>query len=127
MEYVSVVGGRPDLFWNAQVLRQRVHLRLVKVGDRLHVRRSVSQLHEEALVVLQPVRRSGDGVVEPVRVVVLGHLAHPLLEVGRGDDPQVGLPGEPVLGLSAVRGHDDDREQAKLSESSTLGSTIFDL
>ena len=88
---MSVVGGRlADLGGHAEVRGERVDLRLVEVRDRLEVGRAVALLHEEALVVLEPVGRAGDGVVQAIGVVVLDHLAHALLEVRRGDELQVG-------------------------------------
>ena len=60
------VGGRrpaADLLGHAEVLGQRVDLGLVEVRDRLDVGGAVALLHEEALVVLEPVGRAGDGVV----------------------------------------------------------------
>ena len=69
-------GGRARISCgHAEVLGQRVDLGLVEVGDGLEVGGAVALLHEEALVVLEPVRRPGDGVVEAVGVVVLEHLA----------------------------------------------------
>ena len=56
------------------------------MGDGLEVGGAVAVLDEEALVVLEPVRRARDGVVEPVGVVVLERLARPLLHVRRRDD-----------------------------------------
>jgi hypothetical protein len=56
------------------------------VSDWLHIRSPVAELYEETLIVFQPVRRPRGYVVEPVRVVVLKHFPHALLEVGRGDD-----------------------------------------
>ena len=87
------VGGRrpaADLLRDAEVFRQLVDLGLVEVRDRLHVGGAVALLDEEALVVLEAVRRAGDRVVQAVGVVVLGHLAHALLVVGGGDDLQIG-------------------------------------
>ena len=70
-----VGGAAPDLLRHAEVLRELVDLRLVEVRDRLDVRGAVALLHEEALVVLEAVRRPDDRVVEAIGVVVLGHLA----------------------------------------------------
>ena len=71
--------------------RQRVHLTLVQVRDRLHIGRAVAVLHKEALVlvVLEAVGRADDRVVEPVGVKVFECFAHTLLEVGGGNDLQV--------------------------------------
>ena len=72
-----------------------VDLRLVEHRDRLHVGRPVAQLHEEALVVLEPVRRAGHDEVQAVGVEVLEHLAGALLVVRRREDPEVGVRREP--------------------------------
>jgi len=72
------------------------------VGDRLEVGRAVALLDEETLVVLEPVRRAGHRVVEAVGPVVLDHLAHPLLEVGRRDDGEIGVQRQPLAHLAAV-------------------------
>ena len=47
--------------------------------------------HEEFLVVLEPVRRPDDGVVQTVSVEVLEGLANPLLEICSRDDLQIFL------------------------------------
>jgi hypothetical protein len=81
------------------------------VGDGLHVGGAVAVLHEEALVVLEPVRRADDRVVESVGVVVLEHLANALLEAGGGDDLAVGRGRQ--LGFAALpvgRLRDDGEE-----------------
>src|SRR3546814_980544 len=62
--------------------RHAVDLALVQVRDRLDVGRAVAVLDEEALVVLQPVRRAGHRVVQLVGVEVFERLADTLLEVG---------------------------------------------
>ena len=98
------VGRRPaaaDLFRNAQRPSHRVDLGLVQVRDRLEIRRAVSALHEEALVVLEAVRRPGHGVVELLRPEVLRQLPRALLHVGRGDDRRDKPPaaGAPVSAL----------------------------
>jgi hypothetical protein len=100
------VGGRsrsPHLFGNAQFFSQRVDLGLVQVGDRLDVGGAVAVLHEEALVVLQAVRRADYRVVQAIRVEILQRLADALLEVGRRDDLQVGVQRQTRLDLCPVR------------------------
>ena len=92
---------RAEALGQAQVPRHAVHLRLVEMRDRLDVGRAVAVLDEEALVVLQPVRRADHGVVEPVGVEVFERLADALLEVGGGDDLQVF--GEAELAFDASR------------------------
>ena len=80
---VRISSGTP------RYVGELVDLRLVEVRDRLHVGRAVAVLDEEALVVLQAVRRAGHRVVQPVGVVVLDLLARALLHVGRGDDAEI--------------------------------------
>ena len=80
------------------------------MGDRFQVRRAVAELDKKALIILEPVRCPGHGVVPPVRVVILEHLADPLLEIRAGDDLEVGLePQAPGQGL-ALRRRSHDRE-----------------
>ena len=87
----SVSGGwaLPDFFWHAKVLCQLVHLGFVKVGNRFEVRRAVTLLHEKTLVIFQQVGCARYRIVKSVCVVVLGHLAHALLEVSRSNHLQV--------------------------------------
>jgi hypothetical protein len=63
------------------------------------------------------------GVVQPVGVVVLEHLAGALLEVGGGHDLQVGVERQPLalLGPSGARATSENRRYC--SVSTTLGST----
>ena len=111
---MSVVGGRrADLLGHAEVLGELVDLGLVEMRDRLHVGGAVAALDEEALVVLEPVRRADDGVVEPVGVVVLEHLARALLEVRRGDHLAIGVGREPRLRALPLRRLRDDGEETE--------------
>ena len=71
----QISAGKP------QVAGQRVDLGLVQMRDGLHVGGAVAVLHEEALVVFQPVRRADDRVVQAIGVEVLQRLADALLEV----------------------------------------------
>jgi len=104
LEAVGVGGGLApqDLLDHPEAPCQREDLRLVEAGDGLHVGGAVAQLDEEALVILEPVGRPRDGVVEPIGVVVLQHLPRALLEVGGRDDLEICARGEPVLALIAV-------------------------
>ena len=87
-ERIRVGGGRarPDRCGHAERLGQLIDLGLVQMRDRLHVSQAVATLHEESLVVLQPVGRADDRVVQAVGVVVGAHGAHPLFEVRCGHD-----------------------------------------
>ena len=76
---------------HAKVPRERVCLGLVEAGDGLDVGGAVAKLHEEPLVVLETVGGAGYRIDEPVGVVVLHHLAAPLLEVGGRHDLKVCL------------------------------------
>ena len=102
---------RPDPLGDVQVLGELVDLRLVEVRDRLHVSGAVAELDEESLVVLEPVRRADDRVVERVGVEVLEHLPRPLLEVRGGHDRQVLVRREPRLDGLALRRLGHEREQ----------------
>src|SRR5204862_5846619 len=102
------------------IFRELIGLSLVQMSDRLEVGSAVAVLGEEALVVLEAVRRSGHGVVLPIGVVILEHFPRPLLEVRRRDDSQVGLPGEADADLLPPRilGHQPiDRVAAPLREA----------
>ncbi len=123
---MSVVGDAlPDRSRQFHRVGQSVDLRLVEVRDRLHVGRAVAVLDEEALVVLEAIRRPRDRVVEPVRVVVLEHLAGALLEVRRGDQGSVGIRGQPRRSLLAVRALRDEREEPESRTRRIGGRTIF--
>ena len=75
-----------DRVRHMQVFGELVDLRFVDVRDRLEVGEPIAALHKEALIMLEAVRRAGDGIVQPVGVEVLDHLPHALLEVRRGND-----------------------------------------
>ena len=83
-EGVSVGGGLPsaDLLRHLEVLSERVDLGLVEMHDGLEVGGPIPLLHEEPLIVLDKVRRSGDGKVQAIGVVVLHHHPRSLLEIG---------------------------------------------
>ena len=85
------------------MLGEPVDLRLVQVGDRLCVGCPVPELDEEALVVLQPVWRANDGVIQAIRVEVLEHLPRSLLEVRRRHDHPVLLGRQPDLECFPLR------------------------
>jgi len=53
--------------------------------------------YEESLVVLKPVRGSHHGVIQAVRVEKFERLPDPLLEVGGGDNLEVGGDGKSLL------------------------------
>src|SRR5690606_7310048 len=57
----------------------------------------------EALVILEAVRRANDRVVQPVRMVVVEHLANALLEVRRRDDYAVRSRRQTVRRLLTIR------------------------
>ncbi len=62
--------------------------------DGLEVCAAITLLDEETLIVLKPVGRTRDSVVQAISVIILSHLAHALLVVRRGDDLQVGAKRE---------------------------------
>ena len=99
--------------------RPGVDLRLVQVRDRLEVRGAVAVLHEEALVVLEPVGRAGDSVVQPVGVVVLEHRPGALLEVGGRHELKVGLKRQAHRPLLAGR-----RLNGELRDVETLARRV---
>ena len=72
--------------------------------DGFDVGGAVAEFDEEALVVFEAVGGSGDGVVEPVGVVIFEHLAGALLEIGGGHDFEIGLQRQPFFDGGAVRG-----------------------
>jgi hypothetical protein len=121
-EGVSVGRRLPptDLLGDAQRARHRVHLALVEMGDRLEVRRAVPPLHEEPLVVLQPVRSARHGVVEPFSPEILGELPGALLHVGRRDDREIRRQREARAALGAVGCGDDEAEDVE-------AGVVFDL
>ncbi len=89
------------------------------MGDGLHVGRAIALLHEEALVVLEAVGRPRHRVVEAVGVVVLHGLAGALLQVGGGDQLEVGLQGQahrPALALRALHRELEDVEAVALQD-----------
>src|SRR5689334_14910299 len=59
------------------------------MSDGFEIGGAIPILHEESLIVFQAVRSSGYRVLKKVSVVILHHLPHPLLEVGRGNYTQV--------------------------------------
>ena len=68
-----------------------INLVFVQMGNWLHVGGAVAVLDEEPLVVFQPVRCAGHGIVQAVGVVIFDLLAGPLLHVRRRDDRQIGF------------------------------------
>src|SRR5690606_32540658 len=100
--------GVADLFGKPHVSRERIDLGLVEMSDRLHIRAAVAVLHEESLVVLQPVRGADNRIVQTVSVKVLHCLANALFEIRRGDDLQVLAQAKAFLfDLPRWRLHDD--------------------
>jgi hypothetical protein len=84
---VRAAGSPPG----ARARRPAQNLRLVEMGDRLEVGEPIAALDEEALVELESIRSSRDGVDQAICPVVLDHLARALLEVGRCDDTEIGV------------------------------------
>lgn len=76
-----------------QEFRQSEYLSLVVVGNRFEVGGTVAVFDEKPLVVLQPIGRPRHGEIQPIGVIVLGHLADPLLVVGGGDELQIDRSG----------------------------------
>ncbi len=97
---IGVRRGRPaaNLVRHPQVRRELVDLRFIQVCDRLEIGCPVALFDEEPLVVFQAVGGARDGIVKPVGVVVLGHLADALLVIGGRHQLQVRLCRHP-LGL----------------------------
>ena len=78
--------------------------------DGLHVRRPVTLLDEETLVVLSVIGRSGYRVGQPIGMVVGHRHTRPLLEVRGRDELEEGrcghaglLDGAPGIGRHEVR------------------------
>jgi hypothetical protein len=90
-----------------------IDLRLVQVSDRFDIGKPVAALHEEALVVLEPVRRSEDRIMEPVRMIVLRHLPDPLLEARRGHDRPIFVGRQTYRPPLAVRRFDDEAREVQ--------------
>ena len=101
---------------------ERIDLRLVEMRDRLDVGGAVAVLHEETLVVFEPVRRAEHGVVQPVGVIIFELLSRPLLHVGRGDDAEIDVERHADgLPLAGRRLHDELRDVVGAAcESTTL-------
>ena len=88
-------GPGADDFGNAKIARQRIHLGLVQMRNRLEVGGAVTLFDEESLVILEPIGRAGDGIIQPIGMIVLDRLAHALLEVGSGDQLEIGSDRQP--------------------------------
>src|SRR5579872_2283892 len=77
--------------------------------DRFEIGRTISVLDEEAQVIFQSIRSAGHRIAQPVRPVVLDHLARALFEVGCSDNLEVRFGGEPCPALLAMRTFGYDR------------------
>ena len=88
------------------------HLRVLVVDDSAYNRRTITELDEEPLIILEPIRCADDGESESIGMVVFTDLAQPLLVVGGSDDLGVRASRQPVaLGLTIGRLYDDARHE----------------
>src|SRR5438874_2932264 len=82
----------------------------------LEIRSAVSVFNKESLVVLEPIGRARDGVLEQIGVVVFNHLARTLLKVGCSYDAEIRVGGQTYFfGLSRRRLYDDGKNRVLLA------------
>ena len=89
------------------------------MGDGFDVGRTVAVLDEETLVVLEPIRRADDRVVQAIGVKVFDRLAHTLLEIGRRHHLQILLQAQRFVPHTAIGRFGNDTKSVDLTLETT--------